>query len=176
MKKLGKPPAQKRPLTPDQKAVVKAADYDTGFGKPPTTARFQKGESGNPTGRPKGSRALRTDVKEVLDLEVQVQLPSGGHTVSMQQAMVLSMAAKAAKGDTRAALFMLKVMEIAVPDRLKEAEEEFKLDPAHQAAFSKLLADLGVSEDTDAPAPASEASTVAETTIIEPDDEDWDIL
>ncbi len=32
-------------------------DDDTGYGKPPRWTRFRKGESGNPRGRPKKSRA-----------------------------------------------------------------------------------------------------------------------
>jgi Family of unknown function (DUF5681) len=28
-------------------------DYEVGYGKPPKTSQFKKGESGNPSGRPK---------------------------------------------------------------------------------------------------------------------------
>ena len=33
-----------------------AAGYDVGYGKPPKATRFQPGTSGNPRGRPRGSR------------------------------------------------------------------------------------------------------------------------
>jgi len=33
-----------------------APSYDVGFGKPPVRSRFEPGQSGNPRGRPKGSR------------------------------------------------------------------------------------------------------------------------
>ncbi|MGJ3627161.1 DUF5681 domain-containing protein [Sphingomonas sp. MMS24-JH45] len=32
--------------------------YEVGYGKPPIHARFQKGQSGNPKGRKKGSKNL----------------------------------------------------------------------------------------------------------------------
>ena len=31
-------------------------DYDVGYKKPPKTKQFKKGKSGNPGGRPKGSK------------------------------------------------------------------------------------------------------------------------
>ena len=50
-----KPPAQ--PLS---------SDYEVGYGKPPEHTRFQPGRSGNPRGRPKGTKNLKTDLVEEL--------------------------------------------------------------------------------------------------------------
>ena len=36
----------------------RSAEYQVGYGRPPQHTRFPKGQSGNPKGRPKGSRAL----------------------------------------------------------------------------------------------------------------------
>ena len=40
--------------------------HAVGFGKPPMHTRFKPGQSGNPRGRPKHSRNLKTIIQEVL--------------------------------------------------------------------------------------------------------------
>jgi phage terminase large subunit-like protein len=41
-------------------------DYEVGYGKPPASSRFRKGQSGNRSGRPKGTKNLKTDLLEAF--------------------------------------------------------------------------------------------------------------
>ena len=52
--------------------------YEVGYGKPPTHSQFRPGQSGNPAGRRKGVRNLKTDVKRTLATPVKVK--EGGRT------------------------------------------------------------------------------------------------
>ncbi len=39
-------------------------NHEVGYGKPPKHTQFKKGQSGNPRGRPKGTKNLKTDLME----------------------------------------------------------------------------------------------------------------
>jgi len=84
--------------------------YSVGYGKPPKQTRFKPGESGNPKGRPKGTKNLATDLNE--ELAEKIIVTEGGQTlkISKQRAMIKSLLAKALKGDTRAASVLLKLL------------------------------------------------------------------
>jgi hypothetical protein len=70
-----------------------------GYKNPPKHSRFQAGKSGNPKGRPKGSKNLETIVREEGAKKVTVNGPKGQRVVTITQAIVMQMAAKAARGD-----------------------------------------------------------------------------
>lgn len=54
-----------------------AGTYRVGYAKPPPETRFRKGKSGNPAGRPKKSKNLRTAMREVLTKPVAVRNRQG---------------------------------------------------------------------------------------------------
>ena len=98
-------------------------DYEVGYKKPPRHARFAKGRSGNPRGRPKDTKNLKTDLAEELREQVLVREGATQKQLSKQRAMLKSLTTKAIKGDTRAANIVLTMIL-----RLIEAEEGEKTD------------------------------------------------
>ena len=84
--------------------------YEVGYGKPPATTRFVKGKSGNPKGRPKGSKnqmpALNEErLRDIVLAEAYrtIKVKDGAKDVSipMAQAVMRSIAVNAVRGDQR---------------------------------------------------------------------------
>lgn len=79
----------------------KDKEYDVGYGKPPASNQFKKGKSGNPKGRPRGTRNLFTDLEEVLSKKVSVFENGKKKNVSAQMATIQRLCEKALMGDQK---------------------------------------------------------------------------
>lgn len=78
-------------------------DYEVGYGRPPKHSRFRKGQSGNPRGPKKGSRALKTDLDQALKATLTITVGGKKRKGTTQALAMFALAAKAATGDLRAA-------------------------------------------------------------------------
>jgi hypothetical protein len=78
-----------------------AEHYDVGYGKPPKNGQFQKGHTGNPKGRPKGTKNLKTDLLEELNEKVVINEGGQAKKISKQRAFLKGLAVKAINGDPR---------------------------------------------------------------------------
>ena len=76
--------------------------YEVGYKKPPKHTQFKPGQSGNPNGRPKGTKNLKTDLEEELKERIPIKEAGKAKKVSKQRAMVKALMAKAVGGDTKA--------------------------------------------------------------------------
>jgi hypothetical protein len=72
--------------------------YEVGYGKPPSRGKFTKGQSGNPKGRPKGSRNFATIILRESRQPVRVNGPRGTRTVTKLEAAAIQVSNQAAQG------------------------------------------------------------------------------
>jgi hypothetical protein len=73
--------------------------YDVGYSKPPKHGQFQAGRSGNPRGRPKGSKNLASIVLRESRQLIRIQGPRGSRSATKLEAAVMQLMNKAAQGD-----------------------------------------------------------------------------
>jgi hypothetical protein len=101
----------RRPATPeDDPENSSGSDYEVGYGRPPKDGRFKSGKSGNPNGRPKGQRNLRTVLEETLKQRVKVREGDRVRSLSKLDSVVLNIVHKAIQGDPKAQVNLINLM------------------------------------------------------------------
>jgi hypothetical protein len=114
-----------------------------GYRRPPMETRFRKGQSGNPAGKPKGSKNKPKPYAERLGslmLEeayrpITVSEDGNEITLPLAQAVFRSLATAAAKGEARAQAMFLKLVSASeeeaamVGEMIDEAREEAAHEP-----------------------------------------------
>jgi hypothetical protein len=86
---------------------------------------WKKGQSGNPTGRPKGAGAKLISQAYVIRLEEKCELP-GLEDLTWAEAIALGMAKSAARGDTPAAKEIRETTEGKLPEHLRVGDPNGK--------------------------------------------------
>ncbi len=84
------------------KPEVKNFSYAVGFAKTPVHSRFKPGKSGNPKGRPRGSKNKNTILREVLSQKITVQQNGKALKMNKLTVIITTLVNKAIAGDLRA--------------------------------------------------------------------------
>ena len=123
-------------------------DYEVGYGKPPKHTRFQSGQSGNPKGRDKGKKGLKTDLAAELDARQTIQINGEKISGRRQRLAVRTLAMRAAAGDQKAQsiFFPLILQVLGAEDRGTGRQ---KLSPQDQTILDAMLDEAGDALDTD---------------------------
>lgn len=125
-------------------------DDNVGYGRPPRHTRWQKGQSGNPRGRPKGSRGLKTDLHAELVSRMTIQINGKPVTATKQQLMIKTLTARAAAGDIRAISELIDlVMQVFGPE--DRGGEKDRLSARDQALLDQLLDERAGEQDVAGP-------------------------
>jgi hypothetical protein len=115
-------------------------DYRVGYGKPPLHTRFKKG---NPGGRPRAARNLKTLLAEALEKRITVAGEDGKRRkISKRELGIARLADRFAEGDRHAIKLLLDLaleLERRTPP---EPAERPPLDDADKIVIENLLARL----------------------------------
>ena len=97
---------------PPQKQVDAPCDEpaeNVGPGKPPRHTRFKPGQSGNPNGRPKGSKNFATILQQQLRKKVTITVDEKPKRVTVQEVIARRLANDSMKGTTRAMELLIRL-------------------------------------------------------------------
>jgi len=121
---------------------MKVKDYEVGYGKPPKKSQFKAGESGNPRGRKKNTRNLKTDLLKLLGQRIFVREGERKFRVSAQEGVLMALLSKCLKGDTKSitTLVNLSVRIFGLEGAFPEASD--RLSPQEQQVIDEMEANL----------------------------------
>ena len=135
-----------RPRNPRRKKGAGSrpdAAYEVGYGRPPACAQFKKGVSGNPRGRPRGSKSLKTLIRNALEATVEVKDGLGRRrTLPVVVALLQKQIELGLKGSDRSTLAIIKLAEQFGAMKEVEGDDESALSPAENALLEDLLSRL----------------------------------
>src|SRR5258706_9475337 len=83
--------------------------YEVGYRKPPKGSQFQKGKSGNSSGRPKQDPGIAAVFRKVSKQRVTANGPSGQQCMTKLEASVTQLVNKAASGDLKAMKVLMQM-------------------------------------------------------------------
>jgi len=106
---------------------LNGASYEVGYRRPPVNTRFKPGQSGNPSGRPKGAQNLKTLFDQILREEISLREGEVTKKVTKAEAILRGLVVGAMKGDSRSQMTLFRLAEATgqfeeKPEPLKRIE------------------------------------------------------
>ncbi len=113
-----------------------------GFKHPPKKNQFKPGQSGNPRGRPRGSRNFKTDLLEELYSKIVVTQEGRRRTITRQQALLKQLMVDALRGQPKARHDVITLIMTYDKDIEQELQEDHTSE-ANRMILERSLARLG---------------------------------
>lgn len=132
------------PASVEPRSEALAEDYQIGYRKPPKVHQFQPGQSGNPRGRPKGSRSFSSILSDELDKPITAQIRGRTVTMSRREALAQRVIEQALKGDLRAVAVLMKTEGAVLPADSSVPAESPALSAEEEILLQAQLAKLGL--------------------------------
>jgi hypothetical protein len=112
---------------------------EVGFGCPPQTTRWQKGQSGNPKGRPKSKSEMVHDAARILNQPIDARTPDG-RTVKLDgiEAAYLALCKKGLKGHKSSLFEAIRIMLDVGPAIMADEKRQHATRERVLAAFERM--------------------------------------
>ena len=110
-------------------------ESEVGYRKPPKAFQFQKGRSGNPSGRPPKILGIPELLWEIANQKVLVQGKNGPKYITKEKACLTQLMNKAAGGDLKAIDLYVKFRMIYSPGMVKPEDMEAMASSARAKLF-----------------------------------------
>src|SRR3954453_9277178 len=91
--------------------TMNRTNYAVGYRRPPVHTRFKPGQSGNPSGRVKGSKNLKTLFHQILNEQIPLMDGSQAKNVTKGEAVMRRLVIGALKGDSRSLMTLMRIAE-----------------------------------------------------------------
>ena len=115
--------------------------YSVGYGKPPLPSRFARGRSGNARGRPKGTKNLKTLIRQAMTASISIKEGTNSRRLSKIEGVVLRQLQNALKADDRSAMAVIKMAtQLGILEELESnTAETFELSATDKQILEQLL-------------------------------------
>jgi len=107
-----------------------ADDYEVGYGRPPQSGKFRKGQSGNPAGRRADQERFASVLREELANEIVMKIGDRTVRASVMRGLAKLMISMALAGDKKALAELMRQINRYFPE--PPAPEDTSLPPAEE--------------------------------------------
>ncbi len=130
-------------------------DNQMGYKKPPKASQFQKGCSGNPSGRPRKAQGTPEMLAKIAKQKVLTNGKNGPQWMTKIEASFTQLLNQAASGNLKA-LDLLAKMMICFPETVKSKDVEDKVTSAKAKLLELLEARYGSSPAAESDQPSGQ--------------------
>lgn len=125
---------------------MSSSNNGVGYGRPPVSTRFKPGQSGNPKGRPKGSKNMLTLLREELDQKITVTSDGRRQRMSKARVAVRRQVDQAVLGDPKAFATVMKLESQGFGAPKADAAPTFASSEIPSHVYDDILASLRAGE------------------------------
>src|SRR5687768_17677647 len=90
---------------------MNGATYAVGYCRPPLHTRFKSGVSGNPSGRVKGSKNLKSLFHQILNEQIPLREGTQSKSITKAEALMRRLIIGALNGDSRSLITLIRIAE-----------------------------------------------------------------